>query len=138
MRARHVSRLHILSGEPITTSTTRSGRSAILPDTWATNASFRNWFVALVQPTSSPQPSSPNVFFQSNSASPVDLSTYKTLDIRLTRQCHDAACRNPGPQYHTSTNFSIQLITGTNGSKSGSAQVQDYISLAGPVGSLVS
>src|SRR5947209_7485225 len=81
-------------------------------------------------------PSSPNVFFQSNSASPADLSAYKTLDVRLTRQCGDPLCRNSGPQYHTSTNFSMQLITGS-GSKSGSVQAQDFVSLTGPVGSLV-
>jgi len=79
---------------------------------------------------------SANVFFQSNSASPVDLSAYQTLDVRLTRQCGDPLCLNSGPQYHTSTNFSMQLITGS-GSKSGSVQAQDYVSLTGPVGSLV-
>jgi hypothetical protein len=78
-----------------------------------------------------------NVFFQSNAASTVDLSSYKTLDIRLTRQCGDPECRNPGPQFHTTTNFSIQLITGNNGDKSGSIQAQGYVSLTGPVGSLV-
>src|SRR5215467_8756101 len=53
-----------------------------------------------------------NTFFQSNAAAPVDLSSYKTLDFRITRQCGDDACLQRGPQWNTTTNFSIQLITG--------------------------
>jgi hypothetical protein len=81
--------------------------------------------------------SNANTFFQTNTAVPVDLSSYKTLDFRISRQCGDAACHQRGPQWHTTTNFSIQLITGNSGSKSGSAQLQDYVSLTGPVGSLI-
>jgi hypothetical protein len=80
---------------------------------------------------------SPNAFFQSNAASSLDLSSYKTLDFRVTRQCGDTACLQRGPQWNTTTNFSIQLITGNGNAKSGSAQLQDYVSLTGPVGSLV-
>src|SRR5207244_4312130 len=79
---------------------------------------------------------SPNVFFQTNAASPLDFSSFKTLDFRVSRQCHDAQCSNPGPQFHTSTNFSIELITGNGSSVSGPVQLQDFVSLTGPVGSL--
>lgn len=82
-------------------------------------------------------PANANTFFQTNAASAVDLSGYKTLDFRVARQCGDAACLQRGPQWNTTTNFSIQLITGNGGNKSGSAQLQDYVSLTGPVGSLV-
>lgn len=78
-----------------------------------------------------------NVFFQSNAPSALNLSSFKTLDFRVTRQCGDASCKNSGPQFHTSTNFSIQLITGNAGAVSGSVQLQDFVSLTGPVGSLV-
>jgi hypothetical protein len=78
----------------------------------------------------------PNVFFQTNAASAANLSAFKTLDFRVARQCHDADCSNPGPGFHTSTNFSIQLITGNGNAVSGSAQLQDFVSLTGPVGSL--
>ena len=80
---------------------------------------------------------SPKVFLQTNAASALNLATFKTLDFRVARQCHDADCNNPGPQFHTSTNFSIQLVTGSGSAVSGSAQLQDFVSLTGPVGSLV-
>ena len=54
----------------------------------------------------------------------------------MARQCHDADCSNPGPGFHTSTNFSVQLITGNRNTVSGSLQLQDFVSLTGPVGSL--
>ena len=76
-----------------------------------------------------------NVFFQSNAPSAVDLSGERTLEFRVSRQCHDLACHNAGPQSHASTNFSIQLVTGA-GRMSSSVQLQDYLSLTGPVGSL--
>src|SRR5499427_5263781 len=78
----------------------------------------------------------PNVFFQTNAAFAANLSPFETLDFRVARQCHDADCSNPGPGFHTSTNFSIQLITGNRNGISGSAQLQDFVSLTGPVGSL--
>src|SRR5215471_5952959 len=78
----------------------------------------------------------PNVFFQTNVASALNLSAFKTLDFRVARQCGDPTCRNSGPQFHTSTNFSVQLITGNGNAVSGSAQLEDFVSLTGPVGSL--
>jgi len=80
---------------------------------------------------------SAKVFFQTNTAAALNLPAFKTLDFRVARQCHDADCGNPGPQFHTSTNFSIQLITGNGSAVSASAQLQDFVSLTGPVGSLV-
>jgi len=79
---------------------------------------------------------STKVFLQTNAPSALNLTTFKTLDFRVARQCGDADCDNPGPQFHTSTNFSIQLITGSGSAVSGSAQLQDFVSLTGPVGSL--
>jgi hypothetical protein len=76
-----------------------------------------------------------NVFFQSAAASPADLSAYRTLEFRVSRQCHDDSCHNAGPAWHGSTNFSIQLVTGA-GQASSPVELQDYVSLTGPVGSL--
>lgn len=76
-----------------------------------------------------------NVFFQSTAAAPVDLSALRTLEFRVSRQCHDLLCHNAGPAWHTSTNFSVQLVTGA-GQVSAPVQLQDYLSLTGPVGSL--
>ena len=77
----------------------------------------------------------PNVFFQTSAASPVDLSALRTLEFRVSRQCHDLLCHNAGPGWHTATNFSIQLVTGSSQASS-AVQLQDYLSLTGPVGSL--
>jgi hypothetical protein len=79
---------------------------------------------------------SSRVFLQTNAASALNLSSFKTLDFRVSRQCGDVNCDNSGPQFHTSTNFSVQLITGNGSAISGSAQLQDFVSLTGPVGSL--
>ena len=76
-----------------------------------------------------------NVFFQSAAAAPVDLSALRTLEFRVSRQCHDLACHNAGPGWHGTTNFSVQLVTGA-GQASSRVQLQDYLSLTGPVGSL--
>lgn len=76
-----------------------------------------------------------NVFFQSNAAAPVDLSALRTLEFRVSRQCHDVLCHNSGPAWHTATNFSVQLVTGA-GQLSSPIQLRDYLSLTGPVGSL--
>src|SRR5262245_2453183 len=76
-----------------------------------------------------------NVFFQTNAALPVDLSAQRTLEFRVSRQCHDDRCHNAGPDSHGTTNFSVQLVTGA-GQTSSSVQLQDYLSLTGPVGSL--
>jgi len=77
----------------------------------------------------------PNVFFQSNAPAPVDLSAQRTLEFRVSRQCHDLACHNAGPGWHASTNFSVQLVTGPD-QLSSKVPLQDYLSLTGPVGSL--
>ena len=77
----------------------------------------------------------PNVFFQSNAPLPVDLSAHRTLEFRVSRQCHDLRCHNAGPDSHNTTNFSVQLVTGA-GQLSFPVQLQDYLSLTGPVGSL--
>ena len=79
--------------------------------------------------------SGPNVYFQSNASQPVDLSAERTLEFRVSRQCHDVLCHNAGPDSHNATNFSIQLVTG-NSQTSSAVQLQDYVSLTGPVGSL--
>jgi hypothetical protein len=76
-----------------------------------------------------------SVFFQSTAASPRDLSAYHTLEFRVSRQCHELSCHNAGPGSHSATNFSIQLVTGSGQASSG-VQLQDYVSLTGPVGSL--
>jgi len=75
------------------------------------------------------------VFFQSNAAVPLDLSTQRTLEFRVSRQCHDLSCHNAGPNWHGSTNFSVQLVTGV-GQMSSRVQLRDFLSLTGPVGSL--
>ena len=77
----------------------------------------------------------PNVFFQSNAPLPVDLSAHRTLEFRVSRQCHDLRCHNAGPDAHNTTNFSVQLVTGA-GQLSFPVQLKDYLSLTGPVGSL--
>src|SRR5262249_15414524 len=81
--------------------------------------------------------SGPNTFFQSTAASPTDLSGLRTLEFRVARECHDLSCHNAGPGWHTTTNFSVQLVDGT-GQVSSAVQLQDYVSLTGPVGSLTS
>jgi hypothetical protein len=76
-----------------------------------------------------------NVYFQSNAPAAVDLSAQRTLEFRVSRQCHDDLCHNAGPAWHTATNFSIELVTG-GGQISSPVQLQDFVSLTGPVGSL--
>lgn len=77
----------------------------------------------------------PNVFFQSTAAAAVDLSAYRTLEFRVSRQCHDLRCHNAGAAWHGATNFSIQLVTGAD-QPSSAVELQDYVSLTGPVGTL--
>jgi len=77
----------------------------------------------------------PNVYFQSTAASAVDLSAFRTLEFRVSRQCHDLLCHNSGPASRTSTNFSVVLVNGA-GQASAAIQLRDYLSLDGPVGSL--
>ena len=82
---------------------------------------------------------SPNTFFQSNWSGPGtgrDATGFRVLEFRVSRQCGDLDCSNRGPQWQTSSNFSIRLVTG-NGTDSASVQLRDYLWLTGPVGGLV-
>src|SRR5262249_26545954 len=83
-----------------------------------------------------------DTFFQdnwTNSGSGVDVSSFGTLDFRVSRQCADPAdllCNKTSNWFNFDTNFSIRLV-GANGGLSNAVQLQDYLSLTGPVGSLV-
>ena len=84
----------------------------------------------------------PGTFFQSNVTNPgngVDASSFGTLDFRLSRQCADPAdllCNKTSNWFNFETNFSIRLVS-ANGALSNAVQLRDYLSLTGPVGSLV-
>jgi hypothetical protein len=65
-----------------------------------------------------------------------DVSAFKTLDFRVSRQCGDAPCTKPDQFFNFDTNFSIRLV-GKNGELSSPVQLRNYISLTGPVGGLV-
>src|SRR4029434_5112898 len=61
------------------------------------------------------------------------------LDFRLSRQCADPAdllCNKTSNWFNFDTNFSIRLVS-ANGTLSNAVQLRDYLSLTGPVGSLV-
>ena len=83
-----------------------------------------------------------NTFFQSNWTNPgsgVNASSFGTLDFRLSRQCADPTdllCNKTSNWFNFETNFSIRLVD-ANGTLSNPVQLQDYLSLTGPVGSLV-
>lgn len=82
---------------------------------------------------------SPNTFFQSSWTAPGagrDASAFRTLEFRVSRQCGDAICTSAGSQFLFTSNFSIRLVAG-DGVPSTSVQVQNYLSLTGPVGGLV-
>jgi hypothetical protein len=82
---------------------------------------------------------SPNTFFQSNWAAPDsgrDASRFRVLEFRVSRQCGDPDCSNRGPQWQTTSNFSIRLVSG-DGTSSTPVQLRDYLWLTGPVGGLV-
>jgi len=80
-----------------------------------------------------------DTFFQSN-WTPDGLgrnaSAFRTLEFRVSRQCGDALCRNPGSLSQFATSFSIRLVT-ADGTASAPAQLRDYLTLTGPVGGLV-
>lgn len=85
----------------------------------------------------------PGTFFQSNWTNPsngVDASTFGTLDFRVSRQCADPAdlffCNKTSNWFNFDTNFSVRLVS-ANGALSNAVQLRDYLSLTGPVGSLV-
>src|SRR5215813_8584578 len=83
-----------------------------------------------------------DTFFQSNwtkSGIGMDVSSFGTLDFRLSRQCSNPAdllCNKTSNWFNFETNFSIRLVS-ANGTLSNPVQLQDYLSLTGPVGSLV-
>ena len=80
-----------------------------------------------------------NTYFQSNKTPPgtgIDVSAFKTLDFRVSRQCGDAPCTKPDQFFNFDTNFSVRLV-GKNGELSNPVQLRAYISLTGPVGGLV-
>ena len=81
----------------------------------------------------------PSTFFQSDWTPPglgKDVSGFKTLDFRLSRQCGDAACTKLDEFFNFQTSFSIRLV-GKNGELSNPVQLRNYASLTGPVGGLV-
>ncbi len=81
-------------------------------------------------------------FFQSNWTNPgsgINVSSFGTLDFRLSRQCANPAdllCNKTSNWFNFETNFSIRLVA-ANGALSNPVQLRDYLSLTGPVGSLV-
>jgi len=81
-------------------------------------------------------------FFQSNWTNPnsgIDASSFGTLDFRVSRQCADPAdllCNKTSNWFNFETNFSVRLV-GSDGTLSRAVQLKDYLSLTGPVGSLV-
>src|SRR5262249_19176008 len=83
-----------------------------------------------------------DTFFQSNWTNPgngVNASSFGTLDFRVSRQCADPTdllCNKQSNWFNFETNFSIRLV-GANGTLSSPVQLHDFLSLTGPVGSLV-
>ena len=83
-----------------------------------------------------------DTFFQSNWTNPgsgMNASSFGTLDFRVSRQCADPTdllCNKQSNWFNFETNFSIRLV-GANGNLSNPVQLTDYLSLTGPVGSLV-
>ncbi|HJZ81287.1 MAG TPA: hypothetical protein VKD91_13115 [Pyrinomonadaceae bacterium] len=83
-----------------------------------------------------------NTFLQDNWTSPgtgVDASSFGTIDFRVSRQCADPAdllCNKTSNWFNFETNFSVRLVD-KNGVLSNPVQLSDYLSLTGPVGSLV-
>jgi len=81
----------------------------------------------------------PSTFFQSNWTAPgsgKNVSAFKTLDFRLSRQCGNQTCSKPDELFNLETNFSIRLV-GKDGELSSPVQLKNYSSLTGPVGGLV-
>ena len=83
-----------------------------------------------------------NTFFQSNWTNPgtgVNASSFGTVDFRVSRQCADPTdllCNKTSNWFNFETNFSVRLVS-ANGTLSNPVQLRDYLSLTGPVGSLV-
>jgi hypothetical protein len=69
----------------------------------------------------------------------VNASSFGTVDFRVSRQCAnplDLLCSKQSNWFNFETNFSIRLVAG-DGTLSNPVQLHDYLSLTGPVGSLV-
>ena len=83
-----------------------------------------------------------DTFFQSNWTNPgggMNASSFGTIDFRVSRQCADPTdllCTKQSNWFNFETNFSIRLVA-RNGTVSNPVQLRDYLSLTGPVGSLV-
>jgi hypothetical protein len=83
-----------------------------------------------------------NTFFQSNWTNPgsgMNASSYGTIDFRVSRQCAnplDLLCNKTSNWFNFETNFSVRLVS-AKGTLSNPVQLRDYLSLTGPVGSLV-
>jgi len=83
-----------------------------------------------------------NTFFQDNWTDPsngINASSYGTLDFRVSRQCADPTdllCNKQSNWFNFDTNFSVRLV-GADGTLSSPVQLRNYLSLTGPVGSLV-
>jgi hypothetical protein len=81
-------------------------------------------------------------FFQSNWTNPgsgINASSFGTLDFRVSRQCANPAdllCSKTSNWFNFETNFSVRLVD-RNGNLSNPVQLSDYLSLTGPIGSLV-
>jgi hypothetical protein len=83
-----------------------------------------------------------DTFFQSNWTNPgngVNASSFGTIDFRVSRQCAnplDLLCSKQSNWFNFETNFSVSLVA-ADGTVSNPVQLRDYLSLTGPVGSLV-
>lgn len=80
-----------------------------------------------------------NTYFQSNWTQPGlgrDVSSFKTLDFRVARQCGDAACSKTDSQWLAATSFSVRLVS-ANGALSNAIPISNFLTLTGPVGGLV-
>jgi hypothetical protein len=83
-----------------------------------------------------------NTFFQSNWTNPgsgLNASSFGTIDFRVSRQCAnplDLLCNKTSNWFNFETNFSVRLVS-AKGTLSDPVQLRDYLSLTGPVGSLV-
>jgi hypothetical protein len=83
-----------------------------------------------------------DTFFQSNWTNlnkGVNASSFGTLDFRVSRQCADPTdllCNKQSNWFNFETNFSIRLAD-ADGTLSSPVQLRDFLSLTGPVGSLV-
>jgi hypothetical protein len=78
-------------------------------------------------------------FFQSNWTAPGsgrNVTSFETLDFRVSAQCKDLPCNTTDSGFNFETNFSIRMV-GADGSLSNPVQLRDYVSLTGPVGGLV-